>query len=257
MLRSKIVSVVGFKKSGKTMVIESLTKELTRRGYEIGTVKHGSERHTVDAPGKDTWRHMQAGSKASAILTPAEGAFFITKPLSVSDAVHFLGERNFIILEGFKFLDTVARIIVLKDAEDVKPLSNGAEIAVLVPPTIDPVSIKTDAPKIRIDEVEKLVDLVESKAFPFLTGFDCGSCGYRSCAEMARAIVREGEKVSKCVYMNEENVKLIVNGKEIPIKGFVQDFIAKTVLGMVSSLKGVEEPKRIELLIKNGDLLHE
>ncbi|MBS7619355.1 molybdopterin-guanine dinucleotide biosynthesis protein B [Candidatus Bathyarchaeota archaeon] len=256
-MKTKIVSVVGFKKSGKTMVIESLTKELTKRGYAIGTVKHGSEKHAVDTPRKDTWRHMQAGSKASAILTPTESAFFITKPLSVRDAIAFLGERDFIILEGFKSLDTVARIIVLKDAEEVKSLSNGAEIAVLIPPTIDPVSIKTDAPKIRIDEVEKLADLVESKAFPFLNGFDCGSCGYRSCAEMAQAIVRGAEKASKCVYMNEENVKLIVNGKEIPIKGFVQDFIARTVLGMVSSLKGVEEPKRIELLIKNGDLLHE
>lgn len=257
MLKPKVVSVVGFKKSGKTRVIEDLVKELTKRGYEIGTVKHGSEKHTVDTPGKDTWRHMQAGSKASAILTPTESAFFITKPLSVRDAVALLGERDFIILEGFKSLDTVARIIVLKDAEDVESLSNGVEIAVLAPPTIDPASIKTDAPKIRIDEVGKLANLVETKAFPFLNGFDCKSCGYKSCAEMARAIVRGDEKISKCVYMNEENVKLTVNGRGIPIKGFVQDFIARTVLGMVSSLKGVEEPKNIELLIKDGDLLHE
>jgi len=56
--------------------------------------------------------------------------------------------------------------------------------------------------------------------------------------------------------MNEGNVKLIVNGRDIPVKGFVQDFMARTVLGMISSLKGVEKPKRIELLIKDGDISH-
>ena len=256
MLKPNIVSVVGFKKSGKTRVIESLIKELTKRGYEIGTVKHGSETHTVDTPRKDTWRHMQAGSMASAILTSGGSAFFLKKPLSISDAIPFLGKKDFIILEGFKSLDTVARIIVLKDVEDVKSLSNGVEIAILAPPNIEPTSLKTEAPIIRIDEVEKLADLVEAKAFPFLNGFNCKSCGYRSCAQLAQAIVREGEKASKCVYMNEGNVKLIVNGRDIPVKGFVQDFMARTVLGMISSLKGVEKPKRIELLIKDGDISH-
>ncbi|MGQ9680530.1 MAG: molybdopterin-guanine dinucleotide biosynthesis protein B [Candidatus Bathyarchaeia archaeon] len=257
MSKTKIVAVVGFKKSGKTRVIEELTRELTQRGYEIGTVKHGSERHTVDAPGKDTWRHIQAGSKASAILTPSESAFFIKKPLSVFEAISLLGYRDFVILEGFKSIDTVARIIVLKEAGDAENLSNGLEIAVLTPPTVDPSTIKTDAPKIRIDDIEKLADLVESRSFPLLSGFNCKSCGYESCAAMAQAIVKEGEKASRCVYINGEKVKLVVNGRGIPIKGFVQGFIARTVLGMVSSLKEVEDPKRVELLIEDGDFIHE
>ena len=46
------------------------------------------------------------------------------------------------------------------------------------------------------------------------------------------------------------SVRLKVDGKAIPIKGFVQDFVGFGVLGMLSSLKGVSGPKEIELTIR-------
>jgi len=36
---TKAVSVVGYKKSGKTRVVTALVKELTSRGYKVGTLK--------------------------------------------------------------------------------------------------------------------------------------------------------------------------------------------------------------------------
>ncbi|MCX5795957.1 MAG: hypothetical protein NTY77_10720 [Elusimicrobia bacterium] len=43
---------------------------------------------------------------------------------------------------------------------------------------------------------------------------------------------------------------LKVDGKAIPMKGFVQDFVGLTVAAMVSNLKGVGKPREIELKIK-------
>jgi hypothetical protein len=45
-------------------------------------------------------------------------------------------------------------------------------------------------------------------------------------------------------------VRLKVDGKPIPMKGFVQDFIGLTVAAMVSNLKGVSDAREIELTIK-------
>jgi len=58
------IAVVGTKKSGKTTIIENLIRELTRRGYKVAAIKHIPEpEHTIDTPGKDTWRYAQAGAK--------------------------------------------------------------------------------------------------------------------------------------------------------------------------------------------------
>ena len=47
-----------------------------------------------------------------------------------------------------------------------------------------------------------------------------------------------------------ELVQVKVDGKLIPIKGFVQDFIGSGILGMLFSLKGVSNPKEIQIEIK-------
>ena len=63
-MRIKAVAIVGVKKSGKTTTTENLIRELTKRGYKFATIKHVPEPDfTIDTPGKDTWRHAQAGAK--------------------------------------------------------------------------------------------------------------------------------------------------------------------------------------------------
>ena len=43
-----------------------------------------------------------------------------------------------------------------------------------------------------------------------------------------------------------------VNGKKVPMKGFVQDIIGQAIVGMVSTLKGVAKPKKVEVKILVG-----
>lgn len=45
-------------------------------------------------------------------------------------------------------------------------------------------------------------------------------------------------------------VQIKVNGKTVPIKGFVQDFIGFAILGMLKSLNDVPEPQEVEVKIK-------
>ena len=52
---------------------------------------------------------------------------------------------------------------------------------------------------------------------------------------------------SECPYTGK--VKLKVDGKEIELNPFVQGFIAQTVKGMVSSLRGVDDAETISLEI--------
>jgi molybdopterin-guanine dinucleotide biosynthesis protein MobB len=66
-----VICIVGRSNSGRTTLMEKLIRELKRRGYRVGTVKHHSHPgFEVDQPGKDTWRHAQAGSDHVVIAAP-------------------------------------------------------------------------------------------------------------------------------------------------------------------------------------------
>jgi len=67
----KRVHIVGRKKHGKTTLIVALIEELCRRNLRVGGIKHSLHDHDLDAPGKDSYRHRQAGAQPAAIVTPA------------------------------------------------------------------------------------------------------------------------------------------------------------------------------------------
>jgi len=62
-----VVCIVGNSGSGKTTFIERLIPELKRRGLKVGTLKHDVHGFEMDKPGKDSWRHKQAGASTTII----------------------------------------------------------------------------------------------------------------------------------------------------------------------------------------------
>ncbi len=58
----KIYGVTGWKNAGKTGLMERLVAEITGRGLRVSTVKHAHHRFDVDHPGKDSFRHREAGA---------------------------------------------------------------------------------------------------------------------------------------------------------------------------------------------------
>jgi len=67
-----VLNIIAFqRKSGKTLLIEYLTKKLSEKGYNICTLKHISE-GSFDSKEKDTWRHMKAGASTVIAVTKNE-----------------------------------------------------------------------------------------------------------------------------------------------------------------------------------------
>jgi molybdopterin-guanine dinucleotide biosynthesis protein MobB len=101
-----IISVVGRSGSGKTTLLEKLLRELAARGRRVGTIKHHFHGPvTVDVPGKDSWRHRQAGAVAVALLSPE--SFFVVRDAEPADTLDricllALGGVELILTEGFK-----------------------------------------------------------------------------------------------------------------------------------------------------------
>ncbi len=128
---SDIYCVVGKKNSGKTTFIEKLISELKRRGVKVGTVKHDLHGFEMDRPGKDTWRHKQAGASAVVISSPARIAAIIdveAEPGLEALAERFMDSVDMVLAEGF-FSSGMPKIEVFRSAEHDLPLSTRENVA--------------------------------------------------------------------------------------------------------------------------------
>ena len=243
----KTVSVTGFKNSGKTRVVEALVKELSSRGYKVGTLKHTADDIVLDSPGKDTSRHREAGSIATGILQENTTALFIDQKVTLHQAAEKLGAIDYLIIEGFKTVDTHARVIVPREDDEVEKLDNGLVIATVKVP-----ESKYTGEAVGLEESPKLADIIDEKAYPMLPGLDCHSCGYDDCRSMGVALLAGEAKLEQCVGYRPDGT-LKVNGVDVPMNNFIRKAMQNVVLGFVKTLKGANEAKKVELTFEVTD----
>ena len=209
-----IVSIVGKSKSGKTTLIEKLIPELKSRGYRVATIKHTPDDVTLDEPGKDSWRHIQAGSEATIIRTSTQVTMI--KPMAettIEDMAHlFAGDYDIVLAEGFK-QDNAPKIEVHR-RQVGPPLKNVKKLAAIASDEL----LDTKVRQFSLDDITGLADLLE-------TGF---------------------------IRPEENRVTLLVNDSDIPISGFPRDFIAGILTAMASGLRGVGEIKTLKFFLKKG-----
>ena len=58
----RIFGLIGWSGSGKTTLMVALVPEMVRRGFSVSTIKHSHHGFDVDTPGKDSYRHREAGA---------------------------------------------------------------------------------------------------------------------------------------------------------------------------------------------------
>jgi len=247
----RVVVITGFKKSGKTSLIEALIGELRSRGRRVGVVKHTLRPYPIDTPGKDTWRYGEAGAEASVLLTRTESAIFLHQPLELNEVIRLLASLDLVLLEGFKELDRAPRIVVAHTLQEVDDLKNGLEIAV-TGKIAGSHQKELGIPVLDSKATSALAELVEKKSMPLLPGLNCGRCGYSSCKDLATAVLNGEAEATKCVNLLSEEAHIFVNGTPLPVNPFVRKVIKNVVMGIISTLKGVESPKSVEVRFTVG-----
>ena len=103
----KIFGFAGWSGSGKTTLIEKLIPRFVARGLRVSLVKHAHHTFDVDTPGKDSYRHRQAG--ASEILVTSSRRWVLLHELrgahepSFDEQLKRLSPCDLLLVEGFKF----------------------------------------------------------------------------------------------------------------------------------------------------------
>ena len=102
----KIFGVVGYKNAGKTGLMERLVADITGRGFTVSTLKHAHHSFDVDHPGKDSYRHRQAGAHQVLLSSRARWALMTelrdSDELPLSDLLQQLDPVDLILVEGYK-----------------------------------------------------------------------------------------------------------------------------------------------------------
>lgn len=158
-----ILSIIGKSKSGKTTLIEKLIPYLKEHGYKVGTIKHHAHLgFEIDFPGKDTWRHAQAGSEHVVIVAPDKIASIrtLTNPLTVDDIAELMAGVDIILTDGFKSAGKPA-IEVIRAESGLDMIGDQEQV----------LAIATDAslpsPKIQINinDIPSLFSVIETHFF--------------------------------------------------------------------------------------------
>lgn len=229
----RAIGIIGYKKTGKTTLVVNLAKELTQRGYKIATLKHVLHAEHLDLPSKDTGKQMQYADQTAAISL-AESALFFSHRKSLEEMIEYL-EADFLLIEGFGEEKTFPKIVCFKENSKAKKLSDGLEIGTATLASSPKSELEVPVFNI-LEDIEKIADLVSQRAFK-LPNLNCEACGYDSCYELAREIIRGKKSPEDCPPLEPET-QVILNGKVLSLNPFISQMVRKTILGMLSSLKG-------------------
>jgi molybdopterin-guanine dinucleotide biosynthesis adapter protein len=204
-----IISIVGKSSTGKTTFLEKLIRDLSGRGYKLATIKHSHHSISFDNPNKDSWRHAQAGAKATLVSSTTE--IQVIKPVpqeqTAEELARYLGEEyDLILTEGFSRGSAPKVEIHRKEAGPLLESANNL-VAVVTDEPLD-----TEAPQFGLEDVKQVADLLE-KDF---------------------------------IQPNRERISLYVNGENIPLSGYPRQIMINLLLAMTRSLKGVPEIDHLE-----------
>ncbi|OGD21653.1 MAG: molybdopterin-guanine dinucleotide biosynthesis protein B [Candidatus Aminicenantes bacterium RBG_16_63_16] len=197
-----IIGIVGRSQSGKTGLIKGLIPELRKKGLRVAAVKHCPHGFTLDLEGKDSWEFMGAGSDGVGMVGPDRVAVIRKE----TPGRRFSGSAARWFPEAdIVLIEGGLAIAGLKKIEVLrkgeKPATAAADLLALV--SEGPAS--GPAPRFRRDEIGAIAGFLEKSALEA-----------------------------------EPEIRVAVDGLELPLNPFVRTIFENTILGLVGSLKGGE-----------------
>lgn len=229
----KIISIVGSKNTGKTSLTMKVIEELTRRGYNVASIKHSHHSIEMDKENTDTWRHKQAGS--NLVVGVGSTTFFNSKSeMDLNRILYMLkhfDDFDYVIIEGFKSYN-YPKIITSPDVKDEYTIT------------------EVDSFTITPEGVSELCNLIEKRGHDIVDTLFANNCGFNN-GETIASEIRNG--TLKVENLDNTHSYLSINGKVVGLNRFVSNYLKNSVIGIINTLNledfNVKEIGKVEVII--------
>ena len=157
-----VLALIGKPNCGKTTLIEKLIPALVDKGVRVGTIKHHHSDIQMDTPGKDTWRHKQAGAQVVLLSSPVGiGLIEDTEgDTPVEDLANsYFQNVDLVLAEGYKWT-TLPKIEVFRSTDYDEPMQEPGETLIAM---VSDIRIRQDLPWFTHEDIVLLADFILEK----------------------------------------------------------------------------------------------
>jgi molybdopterin-guanine dinucleotide biosynthesis protein B len=163
----RVIGLAGWSGSGKTTLITKVIPVLVGRGLKIATIKHAHHEFDIDRPGKDSWRHREAG--ASEVLVASGRRWALVHELReepeppLAELLAKLAPADLVIIEGFKrhvhpklevFRASVGKPALYPEDDCVVAIASDAPVP------------EAQLPVLMLDDVASIANMLMAEALP-------------------------------------------------------------------------------------------
>ena len=160
----KVIGLAGWSGAGKTTLLIRLIPHLRAQGLSVSTIKHAHHAFDIDVPGKDSWKHREAG--ATEVLVSSANRFALMHELrgapepDLPALLARLAPVDLVIIEGFK--RAPHRKIEVFRADNNKPLLFPDDPGIAGIAAIG--TIETRLPTAHLDDVDAVANMLLAAA---------------------------------------------------------------------------------------------
>ena len=156
----KAVAFTGPSNSGKTTLIEKISKRLIST-YKIAIIKNDpSSKAEFDREGKDSYKFYQTGAEV-VVTSPDRTTYFSHRQKSLDEIVNMVNDFDYLLVEGLKYLP-LPRIGIFRGEIDE---SYFAYIkAVAIDNTIDKNKIPKEIDILDLNNVDEVISWILQNA---------------------------------------------------------------------------------------------
>jgi molybdopterin-guanine dinucleotide biosynthesis adapter protein len=156
----KVFGIAGYSGSGKTTLLEKLIPQFTARGLTVSVIKHAHHGFDIDRPGKDSYRHREAG--ASEVLLSCNDRWALMherregSDVTLDELLARLAPCDLVLVEGFK-QEPIPKLEVWRPENGKPPLFPERSDIVAVASNV---ALATSLPRLALDDVAAIADFV-------------------------------------------------------------------------------------------------
>jgi molybdopterin-guanine dinucleotide biosynthesis adapter protein len=162
----RVIGLAGWSGAGKTTLLTRLIPHFREQGLRVSVIKHAHHDFDIDVPGKDSWRHRQAGAEEVLVASGQRWALMhelreAPEP-RLPELLSKMSPVDLVVVEGFKS-EPYSKI-------EVHRAANGK--ALLFPDDPGIVGIAADAalqtalPVAHLDDIPAIAAMMQRAAIP-------------------------------------------------------------------------------------------